>query len=97
MRRILTVIIFIIVFTVGAAFSAINTNPVDINYYMGTLTVPLSLIMILSLIIGIILGAIAIFINSLRLRYENRRLNKKIAISDQEINSLRILPIKDLH
>lgn len=97
MRRILTIAIFIIVFTVGAAFSAINTNPVEINYYLGTLAAPLSVVIVLSLIVGIILGALAIFLSSLRLRYENSRLNKKLAISDQEINSLRILPIKDVH
>lgn len=97
MRRIMTIIIFVIVFAVGAAFSAINTNPVIINYYLGTLTAPLSVVMILSIVAGIILGAVAIFASTLRLRYENRRLNKKLDVSEQEINSLRILPIKDEH
>ena len=95
MRRILTVVIFVIVFAVGTAFSAINTNPVIINYYLGTLTAPLSVVMILSIVVGIILGAVAIFAGTLRLRYENRRLHKKLNVSEQEINSLRILPIKD--
>ncbi|RKZ89012.1 MAG: LapA family protein [Gammaproteobacteria bacterium] len=97
MRRIMTIIIFVIVFAVGAAFSAINTNPVIINYYLGTLTAPLSVVMILSIVAGIILGAVAIFASTLRLRYENRRLNKKLNVSEQEINSLRIIPIKDEH
>ncbi|MFW5450064.1 MAG: lipopolysaccharide assembly LapA domain-containing protein [Methylophagaceae bacterium] len=97
MRRILTITIFIIIFAIGAAFSAINTNPVDINYYIGTLTAPLSVVIVLSLIAGIALGALAIFASSLKLRYENRRLNKKISVSEQEIDSLRILPIKDVH
>ena len=97
MRRIITIVIFVIVFAVGAAFSAINTNPVIINYYLGTLTAPLSVVMILSIVAGIILGAVAIFASTLRLRYENRRLNKKLNVSEQEINSLRIIPIKDEH
>ncbi len=97
MRRIMTIIIFVIVFAVGAAFSAINTNPVIINYYLGTLTAPLSVVMILSIVAGIILGAVAIFASTLRLRYENRRLNKKLNVSEQEINSLRIIPIRDEH
>jgi putative membrane protein len=95
MQRIITIIIFIAVFAAGAAFSAINNGPVDIQYYLGTLTLPLSVVVIVSLIIGILLGALAIFIGTLRLRYENRRLLKKIDVSEQELNSLRILPIKD--
>ena len=95
MQRIITLIIFIAVFAAGAAFSAINNGPVELNYYLGTLTLPISVVVIASIIAGIILGALAIFVGTLGLRYENRRLHKKVAVSEQEINSLRIFPIKD--
>lgn len=95
MQRIITIIIFIAVFAAGAAFSAINNGPVELNYYLGTFALPISVAIIASVVIGITLGALAIFISTLGLRYENRRLHKKIAIHEQEINSLRILPIKD--
>jgi len=95
MQRIITIIIFIAVFATGAAFSAINNNPVEVQYYLGTLTLPVSVVVIVSLVVGIILGALAIFIGTLRLRYENKRLQKKVSVNEQELNSLRILPIKD--
>lgn len=97
MRRLITIVIFVIVFSIGSVFSAINLDPVAINYYLGSISIPLSIMVILSLVTGIILGATAIYITSLRLRYENSRLQKKLSISEQEINSLRILPIKDSH
>ncbi|MGY8865046.1 MAG: LapA family protein [Methylophagaceae bacterium] len=97
MKRIITIAIFIAVFSAGAAFSAVNNIPVDIQYYLGTVTMPISLVVILSLVIGITLGALAIFIGSLQLRYENRRLQNKIDLREQELDSLRILPIKDSH
>lgn len=97
MRRILTIIIFILVFTVGIAFSAINNDSVTINYYLGTLSLPLSIIVVISIVLGLILGASALFVGSLQLRYENRRLVKKLETSEQEINSLRILPLTDEH
>ena len=97
MQRIITIIIFIAVFAAGAAFSAINNGPVELNYYIGTFTLPISVALIASVVIGITLGALAIFISTLGLRYENRRLHKKMAINEQEINSLRILPIKDVN
>ncbi|NOQ94031.1 MAG: DUF1049 domain-containing protein [Methylophaga sp.] len=97
MRRIVTIAVFITVFAIGAAFSAINTDPIAVNYYLGSIIAPLSVIIVLSIVAGIILGATIIFSSTLRLRYENRRLSKKLKVSEQEIDSLRILPIKDEH
>lgn len=97
MSRITTIAIFIFVFILGAGFSAINTTPVAINYYLGTETLPLSVLVVLAIILGAVLSACALFLSSLRLRYENRRLHKKLATLEQEINSLRILPVKDTH
>jgi len=95
MSRILTITTFILVFAAGVAFSAINTIPVEINYYLGTISAPLSVVVILSIVAGIFLGAIIIYSTNLRLRYENRRLHKKLHLFEQEIDSLRILPIKE--
>ena len=95
MQRIITIAIFIAVFAAGAAFSAVNNTPINIQYYLGTVTMPISIVVIASLVIGITIGALAIFIGSLQLRYENRRLQNKIELREQELDSLRILPIKD--
>jgi len=95
MRRIMTIILFVIVLMVSVGFSAINLAPVDINYYLGTLSLPLSMIIIVAIILGTLLGALALSTTILRLKYENRRLRKKLTLSEQEINSLRILPITD--
>ena len=97
MQRIITIAIFIAVFAAGAAFSAVNNTPINIQYYLGSLTVPISIVVIASLVIGIAIGALAIFIGSLQLRYENKRLQNKIELREQELDSLRILPIKDTH
>ncbi len=97
MRRIITIIIFIIVFAAGSAFSAINTAAVSINYYLGTISAPISVIIVLSIVVGIILSAVIISASSLGLRYENRLLNKKLQVVEQEIESLRILPLNDSH
>lgn len=97
MRRIITLLIFILIFISGAGFAAINMTPSTLDYYIGTITLPLSIIIAIAIIIGIALGTFALFLNTLGLRYENRRLNKKLSVSVQEVNSLRILPLKDAH
>lgn len=97
MRQIIAITIFVLIFIIGAGFSAINMMPVTLNYYLGAVTFPLAIIIVLAILLGAILGAIALFTNTLGLRYENRRLNKRLSVSEQEINSLRILPMKDPH
>ena len=95
MRRIIIIILFVIVLLLGAGFSAVNLMPVDINYYLGVLSLPLAMVIIAAIILGTVLGVLALSTSILRLRYENRRLRKKLTISEQEIDSLRILPITD--
>jgi putative membrane protein len=95
MRRIMTIILFVIVLLLGAGFSAINLTPVDINYYLGVLSLPLSMVVIVAIILGTLLGALALSTSILRLKYENRRLRKKLTLSEKEIDSVRILPITD--
>lgn len=95
MRRIISIILFIIVLILGAGFSAINLTSVDIHYYLGVFSLPLSVVIIVSIVLGTALGALVLSTSIMSLRYENRRLRKKLTTSEQEINSLRILPITD--
>lgn len=95
MRRILTIIIFFLVFAIGIGFSAINNNAVSINYYLGTFSLPLSIVIVISIVLGLLIGALTIFLRTIHLRYENRRLNKRLSELEKEIDNLRIIPITD--
>lgn len=95
MRRIMTIILFIIVLVLGAGFSAINLTLVDVNYYLGVLSLPLSMVIMIAIVLGTLLGVLILSTRILQLRYENHRLRKKLTVSEQEIDSLRILPITD--
>ena len=97
MRRIITIVIFVCVLIASAAFAAFNMAPVTVNFYLSELTLPLSVVIVISVIAGVVIGALVLFLGTLKLRYENRRLQHKLSLSEQEINSLRILPIKDSH
>ena len=97
MRKIIFLLIFVLIFLISAAFAAFNMDAITVNYYFGELTLPLAALLVIALVTGIVLGALVIFTATLKLRYENRRLQHKLSVSEQEINSLRILPIKDSH
>ena len=44
MQRIITIAIFIAVFAAGAAFSAVNNTPINIQYYLGTVTIDIGIV-----------------------------------------------------
>lgn len=97
MRKLFFLVLFALIFIISAAFASFNMTAVTVNYYFGELTMPLSALLVIAMLIGVGLGMIVLILSTLKLRYENRRLQHKLAVSEQEINSLRILPIRDNH
>lgn len=97
MRRIIFLVIFALIFLISAVFAAFNMAPVTVSYYLGEISLPLSALLVVAMLFGMLIGTTVLFIITLKLRYENRRLQHKLSVSEQEINSLRILPIKDSH
>lgn len=97
MRKLFSLLLFALIFIISAAFAAFNMTDVTVNYYFGELTMPLAALLVFAIVLGVGLGMIMLVLSTLKLRYENRRLQHKLSVSEQEINSLRILPIKDQH
>ena len=95
MSRLLKVGIFMFVLLVGLIFHLRNEQNVVFDYYLGTLELPLSAGFVIVLAIGVALGALAGVPALLKLKRENARLLRQIALSEQEINALRVIPVKD--
>lgn len=97
MRKLFFLLLFALIFIVSAAFAAFNMTDVTVNFYFGEFTLPLSAVLVIAMLLGVAIGMIVLVLTTLKLRYENRRLQHRLTVSEQEINSLRILPIKDSH
>ncbi|WP_292438111.1 LapA family protein [Methylophaga sp.] len=97
MRKIFFLLLFALIFIFSAAFAAFNMTAVTVNFYFGEFTLPLSALLVIAMLLGVTIGMIVLVLTTLKLRYENRRLQHRLSVSEQEINSLRILPIKDSH
>lgn len=95
--RILTYLILLILILIGVTFAALNANPVLIYYYVGSSKLPLSLLLVVALIGGVILGVVASVIPYLRLHNKNRRLRQRLKVVEEEVTNLRSLPLKDEH
>ena len=80
MKRMIILLFSLILVILGVSFAVINANPVRLDYYFAHTEAPLSLIVILSLATGALLGVVASFgvIASLR-----RKLGKPTRSSTQ--------------
>ena len=97
MVRIVYLIIFLILVIFGIVFAVLNAEPVKLNYYFGSKEVALSLILVLAMIVGAILGVIASASMIISNRREVVKLRKSVELAEKEVANLRAIPIRDNH
>ena len=90
---ILTLVVTI--FTV--TFTLLNSQPVKVNYYFGSYEIDLLIVVVICLVIGAFLGIMAALGKMFSLKQEMSRKEKKIKITEKELENLRSLPLKDEH
>lgn len=94
-RKIVIFAVFISAFVISTAFAAFNMQTVSLDLFFVQWQLPLAILLIAILLLGLIIGATLIALSTLRIRYDNRRLVSKLQNAEQELNSLRILPVRD--
>lgn len=95
--RVINLIVLLLAALLGISFSILNAKRVAVNYYLGTKELPLSILMLISLVIGVILGVLALAKPLIGMARSNSHLKKQVRQSEQEIENLRHIPIKDEH
>jgi lipopolysaccharide assembly protein A len=93
--RVVTYLFLILLVLVALTFAGLNAESVSINYYLGKTQLPLSLLAILSFILGGLLGLCLAFTIYIKLKYANRRLRHRLKLVEEELINLRALPLKD--
>ena len=93
--RILTYLLLIVVVLFALTFAGLNAELVSVNYYLGKAQLPLSLLAVLSFMVGGLLGLLTAFIIYIKLKYANRRLKHRLKLVEEELINLRALPLKD--
>lgn len=95
MSYIVNLIIFLLVLTLGLSFAILNAEPVELDYYFGSQRLSLSLVVLITLIMGVGAGVIASLGIIIKLKQEVSRLRKANQAMDAELGNLRTLPLKD--
>jgi len=88
-------LIFVILFLmIGVTFALVNHAPVSLDLYITQITLPLSVIILLAIGCGLLLGSVLSLFFFLRVKSENRRLRRQNAAIRKEVTNLRTLPVK---
>ncbi len=96
MARVLYLLLAALVALVGFAFHVRNKQTIVLDYFAGTVTFELSLVVVGALVVGALLGALAMASTVLRLKTELRRLKRRQLIAGRELASLRAISAKDV-
>ncbi len=91
----LKLLFVIIIVAIGLAFHINNDSPVTLDYYLGTVEISLSVVVITSVLIGAILGLVASLSIIIPLLREKAKLNKAVKTAEKEVSNLRSIPLKD--
>lgn len=97
MKRIIMFAIILLVTLLGLSFALINADLVTLNYYFGKVEAPLSLIIVIFLAFGAVLGVLASLWIVITQKRELARMRKTVKLTEKEITNLRSLPMKDDH
>ena len=97
MKRIISYTVLLVIILLGIIFAVLNAQPVQFDFYFGRTEQPLSLIIIVTLILGSLLGILASFGLIVRSRREAARLRRTAELAEKEVANLRAIPIKDRH
>ncbi len=77
--RIFTFLLFLCVVGVGALFSVLNAVPVPFDYYLGQGEFPLSLLLVIMLASGVVLGILSSLPMVFSLKMRLRKAEKAVA------------------
>ena len=89
-------LIFIIfLLLLGLVFHVKNHQLVTLNYYVGEVQLSFSILIVLAVCVGVLLGILASIPIIIRNKQLNSRLKKEIKHREKEINNYRITPTKD--
>lgn len=95
MRRVAALIILLLSVAVGVSFAVINADPVKVDFYFGQSQMALSMLLVLALALGAVLGVIASLGLVLRLKTDNAKLRRDARVAKKEVSNLRTLAIRE--
>lgn len=96
MSRVIQIVFALLIVFFGLAFHIKNDAPVAIDFYVRSIEMPLSWLVVIIFSLGAVAGLMVMINKILLLQHEIRRLNRKQELATEEIVNLRAIPINDV-
>lgn len=77
------------------AFTILNSNHLIINFYVGTVSIYLPLVLLFFLVVGSLLGLFALLPTLMQSKQKNTKLKSELNAAKLELKNLRIMPINE--
>lgn len=94
--RVLTYLFILAVIVLSLTFACLNADPVPINYYLGSKSLPLAMLLVIAFTSGCLVGlvfALGVYIKAKRERY---LLNTRLKLVEKEMAALQTNSVKNL-
>jgi putative membrane protein len=95
--KILMLIVYLGIVFLGVSFAMLNSDIMQLNLYWKQIKLPTSVLSALVFSGGIFTGCILMLSKQLKLKFEIRKLRNQLQLAEQEVNNLRVIPIKNEH
>ena len=95
--RLVMILFYLFLILIGVSFAALNAGSVTVNFYIATISLPVSVLMTLTLGVGLITGFLFFLFRSYRLKRELHKARQQLKIAEEEVKNLRNIPFDDSH
>ena len=95
MGRLLGFLFLVVLVVLGLSFAVLNAQSVSLNYYFGYRDIPLSMVVVLSLAVGAVIGVLVSAGLILRMKAQTRQLRRKLRNAEKDSDQLRVLPAEE--
>ena len=95
LKRIGLALLIILIFTTMVVFTASNSNEVSVTLLHWEFSSPASLAFTIAFTIGWLFGVICMGLYAFKISNERRMLRRSLRMSENEVSSLRSLPLND--
>lgn len=95
--RIFMIIFYLCLIILGVSFAALNASLVQLNLYVTTWALPVSVLMIGMLGLGMMIGALFGVARYWRLKSECHKIKNQLRLTEKEIKNLRAIPLHNQH
>jgi len=95
MVRLIGFLFLVVLIVIGLSFAVLNSQPVSLNYYFGYRDVPLSMVVVLALAGGAVIGVLVGAGTIIKLKAQAGQLRRRLRNAEKDSDQVRILPAKE--